>query len=178
VTEKTGVPDFARSARSLSLGWTRHLKLGNNMNRERAPEADSTTAWRFAKGEKQQYSDPDPSQLISIKPVAYFEECYDTIFGLVYRPAFESRLRQHLEDNFPDDPAWYAIRHVVYASGCRILLSKDPSITFMQVQQEAWKYFENSLSVHTELLCFPSGLPAVQALTLMVRIFKSISVLN
>ena len=95
------------------------------------------------------------------------------MFGLVHRPAFEARLRRHFEDNFPDDPAWYAIRHVVYASGCRILLSKDPSKSFVEAQQEAWKYFENALAMHTELLCTPSGLPAVQALTLMVSILKN-----
>ena len=100
------------------------------------------------------------------------EECYDTLFGLVYRPAFEERLHRHFEETIPDDPAWYAIRYVVYASGCRILLSKDPSTTFMETQQQAWKYFENALSVHTELLCTPPGLPAVQALTLMVRTLK------
>ena len=100
--------------------------------------------------------------------LAYFDEAYDGIFGVVFRPAFETRLRQQLEGHFPDDMSWYALRNVVYASGCRILLSKDPSLSFADVQQQAWSFFENAISTHTDLLCTPTGLPAVQAIALMV----------
>lgn len=89
------------------------------------------------------------------------------------RPAFESRLRSYLEQKTtsPDDPAWYALRHTVYASGCRITLSKLSSSTpFAEAQERAWQFFENALSVHTELLYCTTGLLAVQALAAMVRL--------
>ena len=99
---------------------------------------------------------------------AYFDHSFDSIFGILFRPAFETRLQQHLSSEVPDDLAWYAIRNVVYASGCRILSSQDPSSTFDDDHKEAWKYFENAISVHTELLITSTGLAAIQALTLMV----------
>ena len=46
----TGATDFAKSARSLSLGWTRRLKLNSGMIRDRAPEPDPDQAWKFCKG--------------------------------------------------------------------------------------------------------------------------------
>jgi len=49
------------------------------------------------------------------------------------------------------------------------VLSKDPMKTFNEAQAELWKYFENYLSVHTELIYTPTGLTAVQALALMVK---------
>lgn len=88
----------------------------------------------------------------------------------MFRPAFEERLRRHLEGDLPDDPSWYAMRSTIYASGCMALLSKDSSVAFGDVHRMAWRYFENAISVHTELLITPSGLTAVQALTLMVSI--------
>jgi hypothetical protein len=106
-----------------------------------------------------------------ISTPAYFEECHYAVFGIPYRPAFEARLRsQFAEDaGFEDDVSWFALRNAVYASGCRIVLSKLASVTFSEAQAQAWSYFENALSVHTELLYTPTGLTAVQALALMVR---------
>ena len=51
VLEKTGVPEFARSAKKLSLGWTQRLKISGTMIRERAPEPDPHTAWKLCKGD-------------------------------------------------------------------------------------------------------------------------------
>ena len=99
---------------------------------------------------------------------AYFDESYDAIFGIISRPWFEARLQQHLNGDLPDDPAWYALRNVVYASGCRILSSQDPSSAFVETQKRAWQYMENAIAVHTELLITSTGLAAVQALALMV----------
>lgn len=71
-----------------------------------------------------------------------------------------------------EEPAWYALRNAIYASGCRLQLAKRR--TFREVYRTAWGYFENALSVHTELLYFRSSLLAVQALTVMVRYPASI----
>jgi hypothetical protein len=105
--------------------------------------------------------------------MAYFEGCFDAVFGVVYRPEFEARLRAHFEGNVPrdDDPAWYALRNTVYTSGCRQFLANTHSTTFVDAQAQAWRYFENALDVHTELLYSPTGLLAVQALAAMVCIF-------
>jgi hypothetical protein len=104
--------------------------------------------------------------------VAYFEECHYAAFGVVHRPTFEARLgSQFAQDaDFEDDVSWFALRNTVYASGCRVILSKHASMTFTEAQTQGWQYFENALSVHTELLYTPTGLPAVQALALMVNV--------
>ena len=99
---------------------------------------------------------------------AYFEEAPEAVFGVVDREEFESHLRSHLEGNEIDDPAWYALRQCVYATGCRIVLSKDQSNSFSHNQKEAWSYFRNAISVHTELLFTFTGLMAVRALIVMV----------
>lgn len=43
---------------------------------------------------------------------------------------------------------------------------------FSEAQAQAWQYFENALSVHTELMLTPTGLPAVQALASMASLDK------
>lgn len=65
-----------------------------------------------------------------------------------------------------DEPAWYALRNIIYATGSRIHLSKTS--TFRAASQVSWEWFENALSVHTEILYFKTSLLGVQALTLMV----------
>lgn len=92
------------------------------------------------------------------------------------RQHFEARLLHHLAQNgmTDDDPAWYALRNTVYASGYRLSSSSMPySNTFDEIQGKAWKYFEKALSVHTELLYCSTGLMAVQALTAMVWISRA-----
>ena len=106
----------------------------------------------------------DPSIL------AYFEESSEAVLGVVDREEFETCLRSHLEGNEIDDPAWYALRQCVYASSCRIVLSKDQSNSFSHNQKEAWSYFRNAMSVHTELLYTFTGLMAVRALIAMVSL--------
>jgi hypothetical protein len=99
---------------------------------------------------------------------AYFEEAPHAAFGIVHRHWFEARLKAHMEGSGDDDSdsSWYAIRNIIYASGCRIELSKQKS--FREANQIAWGWFENALSVHSEILYFRTSLLAVQALTLMV----------
>ncbi|KAK5199661.1 hypothetical protein LTR92_000202 [Exophiala xenobiotica] len=98
---------------------------------------------------------------------AYFEEALDAGLGIVHRPWFEHRLKAHLDgQNDDEDPSWYALRNVIYASGSRTVLAKTKS--FRQANQLAWRWFENALSVHTEILYFRTSLIGVQALTLML----------
>jgi hypothetical protein len=90
---------------------------------------------------------------------------------VVNRPAFEARLHAHYEQSgaFDDEPAWYALRNTVFASGCRLEMSKaEYGISFAEAQSHAWRYFENALSVHTELLYSQTSILAVEALCAMV----------
>lgn len=101
-------------------------------------------------------------------PPAYFDEALDAALGAVHRPWFEAQLKAHFSGAINDtDPAWYALRNAVYASGCRIDASKYKSC--QEANQLAWGWFENALSVHTEILYFRTSIVGVQALTLMVR---------
>lgn len=94
----------------------------------------------------------------------------DKIFGVVYQPDFEHHLRTHLDAGYDnDDPTWYALRNAVYASGCRLYHCTQQSASFSSIQAEAWSYFSNALSVHSDLLLRRPTLHAVRALLAMVR---------
>lgn len=83
------------------------------------------------------------------------------------RSWFESQLRAYLSgSNTDQEPAWYALRNVVYATGSRILVSKTG--TFREACEVSWGWFENALSVHTEILYLKTSILGIQALALMV----------
>lgn len=99
---------------------------------------------------------------------AYFEDSFEALYGVVYRPQFEARLAKHFETGgAQDDPSWYALRNIVYATGCRTLLAGKKTVTWAEAQHQSWPFFENALSVHFELLFTPTGLVAVQAIAAM-----------
>ncbi len=100
---------------------------------------------------------------------AYFEDSFEAFYGVVYRTEFEARLAEHFESGgAQDDPSWYALRNVVYATGCRTFLAQQKSMPWKEAQDRSWPYFENALSVYVELLYTPTGLFAVRALAAMV----------
>jgi len=92
------------------------------------------------------------------------------VYGFVDRSEFFLYLNAHFrkDNSIANDPAWHALRNTVYASGCRIVLSKDDSLRYSDIQKEAWSYFQNAMSVHTELLFTFTSLMAVRALIAMV----------
>lgn len=98
----------------------------------------------------------------------------DSLFEAVYRPEFEYYLHCHIEKEDPnEDPAWYALRNAVYASGCRLYHSMDHAASFITIQEEAWSYFSNALSVHSDLLLRSPSTRAVRALLAMVSFICS-----
>lgn len=99
----------------------------------------------------------------------YFDYSHDRVLGAVYRPEFETHLHLHFEGLQPDDLAHYALRNAIYAIGCRAAALMDNSAKFADIQQLSLRYFQNALSVYTDLLYMPSGLTAVEALIAMVR---------
>ena len=94
----------------------------------------------------------------------------DSLFEVVHRPDFESYLRRRTNTNYQNEnPAWYALRNTVYASGCRLYHSVGHTASFNNIHQEAWSYFSNALSVHSDLLLRTPSTLAVRALLAMVR---------
>lgn len=151
VCGKTGDTDFARMAARFSSDISRRLKLECGMFREGAPEPSESVAWSYCK--------------------AFFNDTSGSAFKVLHQASFEARLAAHFRDGNPsdqDNPAWYALRNVVYATGCRSLRSKQLSTDFQATKRQSWQYFCNALSVHTDLIFHRTGLSSVQALTLMV----------
>ncbi|KIW06082.1 uncharacterized protein PV09_03253 [Verruconis gallopava] len=149
ISQMGSAPDFVSTAQNFSLNTTRTLKLDSKLSTERAPEPDADIA--------RIYCD------------AYFQYSMEGVFGVVDRKQFETKLEaQFCGDLKNDDPEWYALRNAVYASGCKVYLSRlSRSNSFVKSQEQAWKYFENALSVHTELIYMRSSLMAIQALVTM-----------
>jgi hypothetical protein len=88
--------------------------------------------------------------------------------GLVQRGHFES-VRASSDRMTSSDPGWYALRNTVYAIGSRLALISEPlPASYLAARDTSWGYFENALSVHTELLYVRSDSTAVEALLLMV----------
>ncbi|KIX06974.1 uncharacterized protein Z518_04950 [Rhinocladiella mackenziei CBS 650.93] len=148
VQQRAGADDFASIAADLTAAWAKQLKLERDEPTLRSPEPGAELAWRYSH--------------------AYFERSVDSLFEVVYRPEFEWHLRGHLENTYRnDDPAWYALRNAVYASGCRLYHSANHAACFTRIQDEAWRYFSNALSVHSELLLRSPSQRAVRALLAM-----------
>lgn len=102
---------------------------------------------------------------------AYFDQAFESVFDIVDRVSFETRLTAQLSGAISDDdPAWFALRNVVYAFGCRASIYREAvPESWGDAQRKSWQYFENALSVHTELVYFRSNISTVQALLAMVR---------
>lgn len=172
VCARTGSVDFIQSARGLIRNWTQRLRCKENRSRNiRAREPEEAKAWAYSTG-KTCGNDHYRAALTNLG-VAFFEACYEAGFGAVHRSTFEDLLKKHFQRGLEaaeseDDPCWYALRNVVYATGCRKILAQDTSISFMHAQAQAWGFFENALSVLRDLVFFPTGLTGVQALALMV----------
>lgn len=112
------------------------------------------------------------------RAIAFFDHSHDSVFGVVHRPDFEARLTLHLQNAGPqnEDIAWYALRNAVYAVGCRTRAAIDGTGSFADALQESLRYFYNAFSVFSDLIFMPSGLMAVQALLVMVRVLESCSI--
>ncbi|EXJ56176.1 hypothetical protein A1O7_09107 [Cladophialophora yegresii CBS 114405] len=105
--------------------------------------------------------EPEPPECLAWQYVnAYFEESRDVAFGILSRPSFESRLRAHFENDLMTSPEADA--------------SWQQSGPFLAGQAYGWQYFQNALSVHTDLLYTRSSFMAIQALAIMAFFVESI----
>ncbi|KAK5046474.1 hypothetical protein LTR84_008277 [Exophiala bonariae] len=148
VAQRTGVNDFTDSARELVSTWTRRLSLTRKrLLHPQDHDPDPEVAWKYSDGIK-----------------AFFEDSLASTHGVVYRPEFESALRAHLQGDTTlcADPAWYALRKTVYASGCRIYKSKHTTASFAEIQTEAWSLL--AVRALTTMTFFSEGLgnPALE----------------
>ncbi|KAJ3547726.1 hypothetical protein NM208_g1363 [Fusarium decemcellulare] len=150
ISRQAGMSDFLASARRLSKAVLEGERLDRVVHPVRAPEPDLNRALELSKG--------------------YFEGCLDSIYEITDRHDFERRLRAHhgTDPASTSDKQWYALRNIIYASGCRYLLSKSSTPdAFSEARAQSWKYFENALSAHTDLLYRQTDMVSIQALVLM-----------
>lgn len=90
---------------------------------------------------------------------------------MLIRSTFEARVRQHfrqIHSSQIEDPAWFALRNTIYATGYRCLPARSTSLTFEPAEGKAWQLFCNALSVFGELIFSHSALTAIQAFTIML----------
>jgi hypothetical protein len=149
IESRIGISNFDTCAAEMVSGVSQKLKLHKRLNTERFPEPSEQTARLLTK--------------------AYFEESFEATFQTVDQQNFEARLEEQYKcASQDDDPAWYALRNIVFAFGCRIVSFKSHSWT--EAQESSRGYFENSLSVEPDLLHGPSRMVAIQALLVMVSV--------
>jgi hypothetical protein len=157
VCEKTRVPDFAQMAKKLINHVSRRSKFLADVRQRlfRSEEPEPEEAWKYVN--------------------AYFEiPTSETIFAVVSRASFESRLRAYFKNTLisarDDDVAWYALRNAIYASGCRShLLVGASNAKFRVGIGHGWQFFQNAMAVLTELVYEATSLMTLQALIIMVR---------
>ncbi|EXJ75077.1 uncharacterized protein A1O5_01773 [Cladophialophora psammophila CBS 110553] len=158
VCQKAGNADFERITANFASAISRRLKVDLSQLRERIPEPPQAVAWSYCQ--------------------AYFNSGSGLWFQSLNQAAFEARLASHFRDDSPGighDPSWYALRNIVYATGCRSLKSKQVSADSHDMQRQSWSYFCNAMSVYTDLLFSHTGLSSVQALTLMSAFIEGIA---
>lgn len=148
------------------------LKLSRPLSNERMPEPLPALAWKFSQGWPRvlRFNIFLNVLIVVFANSAYFDESFEATFYTIDRRSFESRSRTHEKDSTAgrDDPVWYALRNIVYAYGSRSVLCKRGS--WAAAQQHSWRYFENALSVETDLLHSPSDLSTIRVLLAMVSV--------
>ncbi|KAH8650766.1 fungal-specific transcription factor domain-containing protein [Ilyonectria robusta] len=166
VTLKTGVPDFDQLATRLMADVGHCFRCQSRACPLREPEPNETTAWLYTQ--------------------SYFEDTSDVVLGVVSRSWFQDKLRLHFNNNNSsssspgpgtmDDPAWYALRNTIYAYGARQLLAKQSKPrAFSDAIELGNRYFQNALSMHSDLLFLGTSRLAVQALAVMTHYTEGVS---
>lgn len=141
------MPEYGDVITRLITNMARMLKMNGSLSVSRALEPSPELAWQYTQ--------------------AYFDESTENAFGIVERSWFEIRLRSHFSGTTPDDRVWYALRNVLWACGCRIVLFRTSG--FREASNTSWALFENALSALPDILFFRASIIGLQALILMVR---------
>lgn len=166
IASRIGASDYATCATSLASMISRKLRLHEPLSQKRVPDPPENTAWLYTKGESTGIF-VCVSLILIVDRIAYFKESIEATYYTIDATAFEKRLRQHYTGSHTTgDSGWYALRNMVFASGCRIEEFKNCSWT--EAQSRARVYFDNALSVEADLLHHTPRLVAIQALIAMV----------
>jgi hypothetical protein len=153
VQQRAKESNFEASALAWMQHMTRMLKIQQPLSNQRKEEPSEQDAQLYA--------------------AAFFDQSHDAALGIVHRRWFEGKLASHFKVGKSDrEPSWYALRNIIYAYGSRIIASKRGS--FREAQQAAWPWFENALSVQSQLVFYPTPVLAVQALAMMSYFTESI----
>ena len=89
--------------------------------RERKPDPPADEARQYVDGLSLLTSLVDMSLIVSL---AYFADAPEVVFGAVRRDLFQPRFEAHLAGSKKDNnPAIYAIRNAIFATGCRIKMA-------------------------------------------------------
>ncbi|KAH6962536.1 fungal-specific transcription factor domain-containing protein [Ilyonectria sp. MPI-CAGE-AT-0026] len=156
VVQQTGNTCYSDLSASIASMIISQLTLGKGFSSKRAPEPNFETAWMYYE--------------------AYFQQA-DSVFRVINRPVFEARLRGtfNKDETSVDDPAWYALRNTVYAAGKRQLLNNNPAqLSFSHIQSQCWPYFENAMTVYSEILFSRVEILGVQALIAMAMFVEGL----
>jgi hypothetical protein len=104
---------------------------------------------------------------------AEFFQGFNVLFPLFHQPSFEGFFERQYTNDPPMSSGWYAAFNIVLAISCRLRISHSPSkeaagVPVSSHVLEAWKYFQNTATVLTELLLRNTDLMSIQAILGMV----------
>lgn len=154
---------------------TRRLKVDRPLPSHNCREPSRTAVWGYVTGKT--FKQSESARTIKLCGLtsflsAYFTSTYNAEFGVVQRQWFEGRLQSELESQTQDpDTAWYALKNAVLAVGSRLAVSRTNG--FEDACRTSWGFFENALSMHTQLLYEHTSLIGVQALIVMVLVLPN-----
>jgi hypothetical protein len=83
---------------------------------------------------------------------------------ILCRSRFDQGVEIFLKSEPTSNLSWYALYNAVLAIGCRaseMSVSIESPSSFQDSEKEAWQYFRNAFSVHTELLYQRTDIAAV-----------------
>lgn len=89
------------------------------------------------------------------------------LWPVIRESAFREACDRYWTDPSTCDKAWYALYSVVLALGCRAAVSSGTPKSFGDSENEAWAYFDNTVSVQASLMYQKTSLVAVQTFALM-----------
>lgn len=171
VGERCSDKRFKNVAENLLQDPARQLGMDVMVLTDRFPQPSKEVAFAYAEGRLLSTS-INLERRMTLP--AYFEKSTEVAFAVLNRAVFETRLKTHFESGqsgLNSDPAWYATCNVVYAAGCRVLLSRlDYSSTFTEARETSQKYFTNAFSVLPALLSPRTDLEGIRAVLLMVSL--------
>lgn len=89
------------------------------------------------------------------------------LWPIIREARFRDQCEKYWSDPSGHDTTWYALYNVILALGCRACISCGTPKSFLESEKEAWAYFDNTISVQSDLMYQKTSLQAVQTFALM-----------